>query len=76
VEREIAAKGLSPTGELAVAQNGKSFVVVSWFLGAYVAHHDVALPLGSSPAAFIFNDQGQVVAVVEHLGAREFWILG
>jgi hypothetical protein len=76
VEHEIVAKGLSPTGELAVAQNGKSFVVVSWFLDAYVAHHDVALPPRSSPAAFIFNDQGQVVAISEHMDAKGLSING
>jgi hypothetical protein len=76
VEHEITAKGLSPTGELALAQNGKSFVVVSWFLDAYVAHHDVALPPRSSPAVFIFNDQGQVVAIGEHLDAKGLSVNG
>jgi hypothetical protein len=76
VEHEIATKGLSPTGEIAVAQNGKSFVVVSWFLDAYVAHHDVPLPPRSSPAAFIFSDQGQVVAIGEHLDAKGLSVNG
>jgi WD40 repeat protein len=76
VEREISVKGLSPTGELTAAKDGKSFVVVSWFLSSNVAHHDVALPSGSSPSAYLFNDQGRIVAVVEHLDAKGLSING
>jgi hypothetical protein len=62
VERELTAKGLSPTGEMAIAHDGKAFAVVSWYLEPHVAHNDVALPHGSSPVIFIASGQLKTLA--------------
>jgi hypothetical protein len=52
---ELTPKHFGSTGELAMSGNGEHFAVVSWFLSAYVARHDVAIPRNSTPVMLVYT---------------------
>jgi hypothetical protein len=72
--KNIPLKNYGPMGELAVSQNGKMAVALSWYVPAHIlAHEETPLPASSSPQAVILG-MGVSPQVVEMLPIEAAWL--